>query len=73
MSDSNFDGYVTLHASVLARAIHDIVECARELNWSQEDVFRAIAGLYRTAERNGGTLHSVDELATLLQHNKQAH
>lgn len=57
--------YVTLHGSVFAKAVVDIVENVRE-GWTDEQVQEAVNGLFVTAHKAGGTIDDVDHLVILL-------
>ncbi len=58
--------YVTLHGSVLNKAIIDIVENVREQGWTDEEVLEAVKGLFVTAYNAGGTIDDIDHMAELL-------
>jgi hypothetical protein len=63
---SNPKHYVTLHASVLRKAILDIVESSHQYGWTAEHVEAAIRGIYVAAHDNGGTINSIEELTNLV-------
>ena len=63
---SNPKHYVTLHASVLRKAILDIVEAAQQYSWTSEQVEQAIQGVFVVAHINGGTINSIEEFTDLV-------
>ena len=63
---SNPKHYVTLHASVLRKAILDIVEAAQQYSWTDEQVEYAIQGVYVAAYDNGGTINNIEEFTNLV-------
>jgi hypothetical protein len=58
--------YVTLHASVLRKAILDIVKAAQHYGWGDEQVELAIRGVFVAAHDNGGTINSIEEFTNLV-------
>jgi hypothetical protein len=58
--------YVTLHASVLRKAISDICENIMIRGWTERDVERAIRGLFGVARSNGGTINDLEEFTNLV-------
>lgn len=58
--------YVTLHGSVLRRAVTDIVENVRDRGWTDEQVQEAVKGLFLTAYQAGGTIDDEDHFVELL-------
>jgi hypothetical protein len=63
---SNPKHYVTLHASVLRKAILDIVKAAQLYSWTDEQVESAIRGVYVAAHDNDGTINSIEEFTNLV-------
>lgn len=58
--------YVTLHASVLRKAILDIVKASQQYSWTDEQVEHAIRGVYVAAYDNGGTINNIEEFTNLV-------
>lgn len=63
---SNPKHYVTLHASVLRKAILDITISAQHYGWTPEQVELAIKGVFVAAHDNGGTINSIEEFTNLV-------
>jgi len=63
---SNPKHYVTLHASVLRKAILDIVSSAQHYGWTSEQIEQAIQGVFVAAHTNGGTINSIEEFTDLV-------
>ncbi len=63
---SNPKHYVILHASVLRKAILDIVAAAQQYSWSAEQVEYAIQGVFVAAHDNGGTINNIEEFTNLV-------